>query len=45
MNEFLKFALKLLTGATLIGAGGMLVKNSLDNARRIGDSGNYTSKA
>ena len=45
MNEFLKFAAKLLTGAVLAAAGGMLVKNSLDNARRICGSSNDSSKA
>lgn len=45
MNEFLKFAVKLLAGATLAGAGGKLIKNSMDNAKRIGGSGNNTSKA
>lgn len=45
MNEFLKFAVKLLTGVTLAGAGGKIVKNSLENAKRIEGSSNNTSKA
>lgn len=45
MNEFLKFATKLLSGAMLAAAGGRLVKKSLDNAKRIGDSGNNSPKA
>ena len=45
MNEFLKFAAKLLSGAILAAAGGKLVKNSLGNAKRMGGSGNNSAKA
>lgn len=35
MNEFVKFATKLLTGGLLMGSGAQLVKKSAENAKRI----------
>ena len=37
-KDLLKFAAKLLIGTVAIAAGGKLVKNGMDDARRIGSS-------
>ena len=37
MNDVLKFAVKLFVGTVAVAAGGKLVKNSLNDARRIGN--------
>ena len=36
MNDVLKFAAKLFVGTVAIAAGSKLVKNSVNDARRIG---------
>ena len=36
MNDVLKFAAKLFVGTVVIAAGSKLVKNSVNDARRIG---------
>lgn len=36
MNQLVKFAVKILLGGFLIGTGGQLVRNSVDNAKNIG---------
>ena len=38
MKDVLKFATKLFAGTVAIFAGGKLVKNSMNDARRIGSS-------
>ena len=38
MNDVLKFAAKLFVGTVAIAAGSQLVKNSVNDARRIGSS-------
>lgn len=38
MNDVLKFAAKLFVGTVAIAAGSKLVKNGMDDARRIGSS-------
>ena len=38
MNDVLKFAAKLFVGTVAIAAGGKLVKNGMEDARRIGSS-------
>ena len=43
MNDVLKFAVKLFVGTVAVAAGGKLVKNSLNDARRIGN-GKQTQK-
>ena len=35
-KDLLKFAVKLFVGTVAIAAGGKLVKNGMDDARRIG---------
>ena len=37
-KDLLKFAVKLFVGTVAIAAGGKLVKNGMDDARRIGSS-------
>lgn len=36
MNDVLKFAAKLFVGTVAVFAGGKLVKNGMDDVRRIG---------
>ena len=36
MNDVLKFAVKLFVGTVAVFAGGELVKNGMDDVRRIG---------
>ena len=36
MNDVLKFAAKLFVGSVAVFAGGKLVKNGMDDVRRIG---------
>lgn len=36
MNEVVKFAVKIILGGLMIGTGGKLVKNSAENAKKIG---------
>ena len=38
MKDVIKFAAKLFFGTVSIAAGGKLVKNGMDDARRIGSS-------
>lgn len=38
MNDVLKFAAKLFIGTVAVFAGGKLVKNGMDDVRRIGSS-------
>ena len=38
MNDVLKFAVKVFVGTVAAVAGGKLVKNGMDDARRIGSS-------
>ena len=38
MNDVLKFAAKLFVGTVAVAAGSKLVKNSVNDARRIGSS-------
>ena len=38
MKDVIKFAAKLFVGPVAIAAGGKLVKNSVNDARRIGSS-------
>lgn len=35
MNEVVKFAVKIVLGGLMVGTGGKLVKNSIDNAKQI----------
>lgn len=35
MNKFVKFVVKVFVGAGCIAAGGILIKNGLENASRV----------
>lgn len=43
MSEFVKFVVKVFVGAGCIAAGGMLIKNGLENASLVCIPGNQSN--